>query len=250
MHKILARLAAVVAGVIVPVMVVSAAMASAGQQHSTAHTQRTAHSQATAPGSKTVHTSHAVHTSPVVHTSATGHASHKTHGHRGNSPQPAVQSASAGQQATALARSVQAAPSVNLPVALLSFGSNNGSVTQAPLSAAVPTAVNSNGTSQLIAQPQQGQGSGSTMHKAGTRTHQGRPVSRPGSPMPAVQSNAAGQQAAALAKSLQVAPSVNLPVAVLAFGSNNGGVTQAPSSVAMPTAANINSTLQQIVPGL
>ncbi|HEY6279655.1 MAG TPA: hypothetical protein VIX86_25380 [Streptosporangiaceae bacterium] len=40
-----------------------------------------------------------------------------------------------------------------------------------------------------------------------------------------------------------------MPVSVLSFGSNNGNVTQAPSSTATATAANTNGTIQSITQG-
>jgi hypothetical protein len=57
-----------------------------------------------------------------------------------------------------------------------------------------------------------------------------------GASQSATQTNSTSQQTGAQAGSVQVAPSVNVPVSILSPGSDNGTVTQAPSSSATTTA--------------
>lgn len=63
----------------------------------------------------------------------------------------------------------------------------------------------------------------------------------------AYQSNYTAQSAqGGTATSNQIAVPVNLPIALLSPGANNGSVTQSPSSSANANASNTNSTVQTV----
>ena len=144
----------------------------------------------------------------------------------GGSGQSAAQWNATHQEAKSKASSWQVAPSVNLPVSVLSKGSNNGAVTQAPSSSAKSGAWNVNATRQGIFQ----------------RQHAGGHAK----PQSAEQGSETGQESNSKATSAQIAPSVNVPVSVLSNGSNNGRVDQHPSSSAKSGAGNVNLTGQGI----
>jgi hypothetical protein len=128
---------------------------------------------------------------------------------------------SSGPHAKASAVSVQVAPAVNLPISILSYGSANGTVRQAPSSSAVADA----GASK------HGSGHGKNggthcqpVHKS-HKTHCAPKCEHGG---PASGHGSGG--ATSTATSVQVAPVVSAPVAVLSNGSSNGPVTQASTS--------------------
>jgi hypothetical protein len=147
--------------------------------------------------------------------------------------QTAAQINGTQQNGQAEAQSNQWAPSSNTEVAVGSKDSNNGSVTQAPQSQAAAAAVNSNQTDQGTSQEQQKQQDPSQAQD-------------PSHGQTAVQANQTDQNAACESQSNQWAPSENKLEAQDSQNSNNGNVTQAPSSEAQCAAVNTNTTGQNI----
>jgi Meckel syndrome type 1 protein len=138
----------------------------------------------------------------------------------------AVRGASTGQAAGAGALSLQISPAVNAPVAVLSTGSNNGRVSQAPTSTTGAEGRNSRTGAGGVGDPFALTGLSSwTCVPSGD----------------AVRGASTGQAAGAGALSLQISPAVNAPVAVLSTGSNNGRVSQAPTSTTGAEGRNSSS---------
>jgi hypothetical protein len=132
----------------------------------------------------------------------------------------AVQSNSTSQSAAA---SAQSGPSVNVPVAPGSLGSDNGSVTQAPAAAATATAASGNGTQPGITQVQAGRSQGGW--------------GQGDLPQSVTQNIPSTQTAGTQAWSAQPAPSGNVPVSPGSPGPDGGPVTQAPPAAGTATVA-------------
>ncbi len=152
----------------------------------------------------------------------------KPEGPKGPAPafQGARQSASTDQNAESSAKSEQFLPiNANVPVQILSLGSNGGQTTQSNNSTAKSGAANEAWTDQSAGQHQQ----------AG--------------PAPAFQgasqSASTDQNAQSSATSKQIAPvNANVPVQILSLGSNGGQTTQSNNSTATSSATNQAGTSQ------
>ncbi len=159
-----------------------------------------------------------------------GHDGWKPEGHGPQGPAPAFQGASqeasTHQDADSFATSEQIAPvNANVPIQILSLGSNGGDTTQSNNSSAKSSATNEAGTDQSATQHQQ----------AG----------------PAPASQGASQQASthqdadSHATSEQIAPvNANVPIQILSLGYNGGDTTQSNNSSAASTATNQAGTSQ------
>jgi hypothetical protein len=140
--------------------------------------------------------------------------------------QGASQHASTDQNADSSATSKQIAPvNLNVPLQILSLGSNGGDTTQSNNSTAKSNAANEAGTDQYASQHQQ----------AG--------------PAPAFQAASqhasTDQNADSSAKSEQIAPvNANVPIQILSLGSNGGDTTQSNNSTATSSATNQAGTSQ------
>ena len=158
----------------------------------------------------------------------------------------AVRGASTGQAAGAGALSLQISPAVNAPVAVLSTGSNNGRVSQAPTSTTGAEGRNSSSgtepTNRRPTRPAPAPASGPAPAPGPRTAPASGPAPAPQSaPCPGAPSLAAastGQLAAGGTIGVQVAPTVNVPVSILATGSNNGPVTQSPTAGSSAAAQN------------
>jgi hypothetical protein len=147
---------------------------------------------------------------------------------QGSAPaiQGADQQARTHQDADSSATSKQIAPvNANVPIQVLSLGSNGGDTTQSNNSTAKSSATNEAGTDQSASQHQQ----------AG--------------PAPAFQGSSqqasTNQDAHSSARSEQIAPiNANVPVQILSLGSNGGATTQSNNSQAASTATNQAGTSQ------
>jgi hypothetical protein len=165
-----------------------------------------------------------------------GHDDHEGYeDHKGGDDRPesgpafqwADQDAETKQYADSSAESKQFLPvNANVPVQILSFGSNGGDTYQSNNSAAKSSAENEAGTGQEADQSQHGSGSG----------FQG-----------ADQDAETKQYADSSAKSEQFLPvNANVPVQILSFGHNGGDTQQSNSSAAHSSAENEAGTGQSI----
>ena len=164
----------------------------------------------------------------------------------GASSIPASHGDTTGQAAGAGALSLQISPAVNAPVAVLSTGSNNGRVSQAPTSTTGAEGRNSSSgtepTNRRPTRPAPAPASGPAPAPGPRTAPASGPAPAPQSaPCPGAPSLAAastGQLAAGGTIGVQVAPTVNVPVSILATGSNNGPVTQSPTAGSSAAAQN------------
>ncbi len=193
-------------------------------------------------------------------------------GHARPEPGPvqvADQSAHTDQNAHSSATSEQFLPiNANVPVQILSLGSNGGKTTQSNNSTATSTAQNQAGTSQSIHQsqstpkpegpkpeghkghkPEGPKGRGHKCHKPEgpegrkPKGPDGHGPKAPEGPAPAFQGASqqarTDQNANSSAKSEQFLPiNANVPVQILSLGSNGGPTTQSNNSTAKSGAAN------------
>jgi transcriptional regulator of met regulon len=151
------------------------------------------------------------------------------------------------QGAEAKSTSVQVLPiNANVPISVLSAGSNNGSVHQSNNSIAASNAENKNFTLQG-----QGEAVGPRSESCGAPGQPGPFTGQPGFSQEAGPRNATAQWAEAKSTSVQVLPvNANVPISVLSGGSNNGSVHQSNNSIAAPNAHNSNFTGQAVGPHL
>jgi hypothetical protein len=165
---------------------------------------------------------------PKGHDGWDGYDGRQSHGSDGSAFQGAEQSASTDQDATSQATSKQVAPvNLNVPVQILSFGSNGGDTQQSNNSTAKSSAINEAGTQQSADQDQRS-GSGSAFQGAS-------------------QSASTDQDATSSAKSEQIAPvNVNAPIQILSFGHNGGDTQQSNNSTAQSFAGNQAGTTQVV----
>jgi hypothetical protein len=154
--------------------------------------------------------------------------------------QSATNTNSTSQDAGADASTKQA--NVNLPVSILSLGSNNGDVDQSNEADTKAYADNSNGTDQSVEQDQQAKvdGSRGTSHDKGSGTGIDQSQS-------AGNDNSTEQGAEATAGTSQL--NVNAPISVLSWGANNGDVDQHNDATTTAGASNGNATLQSVDQG-
>jgi transcriptional regulator of met regulon len=140
--------------------------------------------------------------------------------------QGASQHASTDQNADSSATSKQIAPvNANVPIQILSLGSNGGDTTQSNNSTAKSAATNEAGTDQSAHQQQQ---AGSAPAFQGASQHA-----------------STDQNADSSAKSEQIAPvNANVPIQILSLGSNGGDTTQSNNSTATSSATNQAGTSQ------
>jgi hypothetical protein len=153
------------------------------------------------------------------------------YGHGPSAIQNGEQHAATNQEAQSEATSTQVLPvNANIPVQVLSVGSNGGNTEQANSSKAESSAENTAETLQVLGQNQEVAGSG---HGSGSAIQNGE------------QQAATNQEAQSEATSTQVLPvNVNVPVQVLSVGSNGGNTAQSNSSSAGSHAGNSAGTFQ------
>jgi hypothetical protein len=168
------------------------------------------------------------------HERPTGHpGQHAEKGprHETSAIQNGEQHAATNQEAQSEATSTQVLPvNANVPVQVLSVGSNGGNTEQANSSKAESSAENTAGTKQVLGQNREVAGSG---HGSGRAIQNGE------------QQAATNLEAQSEATSTQVLPvNVNVPVQVLSVGSNGGNTAQSNSSSAGSHAGNTAGTFQ------
>ncbi len=120
---------------------------------------------------------------------------------------------------------------VNVPISILSFGSNNGEVDQYNQAGTRSKSENGNETYQQTDQRQDVSGKDGRGADGGKRASQNGSVS-----------NGTDQDATSYAKTKQV--NVNAPISVLSFGSNNGDVHQGNDAKTDSSSSNWNGTGQ------
>jgi hypothetical protein len=151
--------------------------------------------------------------------------------------QTATNSNSTTQDAAAEATTKQA--NVNLPISVLSWGSNGGDVDQSNSADTEASAANENDTKQAVDQDQQaGAGSRGTSHApqpAGTGIDQRQSGTN---------DNSTEQGAEATAATRQL--NVNAPISVLSWGANGGDVDQSNDATTKAGAENTNGTDQKV----
>jgi hypothetical protein len=130
---------------------------------------------------------------------------------------------------------------VNAPISILSWGSNNGDVSQGNQAETKSYATNDNGTDQKVDQDQNASVEGSRGTSSDTRDG-GAGVSQDQS---ASNDNGTEQRADSSAGTRQL--NVNAPVSVLSWGSNNGDVDQNNDANTTAGAANSNGTAQTVL---
>ena len=128
---------------------------------------------------------------------------------------------------------------VNAPISILSYGSNNGNVTQGNNATTKSSAGNSNQTEQGNRQSQGSQPSngGGQPCNGGSQGGSGS-----GQSQHATNNNSTEQDATSEATSKQV--NVNAPVSILSYGANNGDVNQTNNATTTSSAHNSNQTEQ------
>jgi hypothetical protein len=131
---------------------------------------------------------------------------------------------------SAYANAVTKQSNFNVPVSVLSFGSNNGGVWQSNDAGTQANAENANATNQGAAGQQAGPWDGGNKGDNNGRNDQ------------ATNDNRTEQDAGANAFTKQV--NVNAPISVLSYGSNNGNVDQSNQGYTNANAENYNSTKQ------
>jgi hypothetical protein len=136
----------------------------------------------------------------------------------------AINNNSTDQSAHADATTKQA--NFNVPISVLSYGSNNGNVDQSNKAYTDSNAENYNSTKQSSGEDHQ-----SSKHDYGQQADGGQ------------NSNRTDQHAYADAFTKQV--NVNAPISVLSYGSNNGNVDQSNKAYTDSNAENYNSTKQK-----
>jgi hypothetical protein len=151
--------------------------------------------------------------------------------------QTATNTNSTTQDAAAEATTKQA--NVNLPVSVLSWGSNGGDVDQSNSADTTAVATNENSTAQKVDQDQQADaGSRGTSHapkSAGSGIDQDQT---------ATNDNTTDQRSDATATTKQA--NVNAPISVLSWGANNGDVEQSNDADTTAKAGNSNGTDQRV----
>jgi transcriptional regulator of met regulon len=164
--------------------------------------------------------------------------------------QGASQQASTHQNAESKAKSEQFLPiNANVPIQILSLGSNGGKTTQSNNSEAKSFAGNEAWTGQSLDQHQwvKGQGGGKPEGSRGPKDYGRGPKGSqgPGAFQGASQQAWTDQNAESKAKSEQFLPiNANVPVQVLSLGHNGGETTQSNNSEAKSAAFNVAGTDQ------
>jgi hypothetical protein len=142
------------------------------------------------------------------------------------------------QDASADATTQQA--NVNLPISILSWGSNGGAVSQSNQADTKAYADNDNGTDQSVDQSQDANVAGSRGTSPDAR-HGSGSVDQS---QDATNGNETNQHGDADASTKQV--NVNAPISVLSWGANGGAVSQGNQADTKAYAKNVNTTDQDV----